>query len=60
MVINNQMENTHDWAYMDSGIGIAIVCVMKSAKKRDMTRDEDDHVYAHRALDTNKESPSEE
>jgi hypothetical protein len=34
--------------------------VIKSAKKRSMTWDENDHVYAPRALNTNKTSPSGE
>ena len=60
MVITNPMENIHDWAYMGSDIGIAIACVMKSAKKRDMICDEDDHVYSPVALKTNKTSLIEE
>ncbi len=60
MVITNQMENVHDWAYMGSDIGTASACVMKRAKKRKKKWDEDDHVYAPRALNTNKKSPSEE
>ena len=54
MVIINQIENNNDWEFIGSGIGIAIACVMKSGKKRDITWDEDDHVYAPRALNTNK------
>ena len=33
---------------------------MKSANERDMTCDEDDHVHAPIALQTNKNSPSED
>ena len=54
MVINNPIESHNDWEYIDSDIGIAIACVMKSGKKRDITWDEDDHVYAPRALNTNR------
>ena len=54
MVITNQIENTTDLEYIGNDIGIAIACVMKSAKKRDMKWDEDDHVYGPRALNTNK------
>ncbi len=54
MVIINQIENNNDWEYIGSDIGIAIACVMKSRKKRDITWDEHDHVYAPRALNTNK------
>jgi hypothetical protein len=60
MVIANQIENTSGWKYIGSDIGIAIAWVMKSAHKRDMTCDEDDHGYAPRALKTNKNSPSSE
>ena len=60
MVITNRVKNAHDWAYMGSDIGIAIACVMKRAKNRNMKWDEDDHVYAPRALNTNNKSPSEE
>ena len=56
MVIINQIENNNDWEY----IGSDIACVMKSGKKRDITWDEDDHVYAPRALNTKKTSPSED
>jgi hypothetical protein len=37
MVINNPIESHNDWEYIDSDIGIAIACVMKSGKKRDIT-----------------------
>jgi hypothetical protein len=37
MVIINQIENNNDWEYIGSDIGIAIACVMKSRKKRDIT-----------------------
>jgi hypothetical protein len=37
MVIIYQMENTNDWEYIGSDNGIAIACVIKSAKKRSMT-----------------------
>ena len=60
VVITNQIGNTNDWKYIGSDIGIIIAWVMKSAKKRDMKWDEEDHVYAPRALNTNKKSPSEE
>ena len=60
VVITNQLENTNDWNYIGSDIGIAIAWVMKSANKRDMTCDEDDHVHAPRAVKTNINSPSEE
>ena len=32
-VIANQIENTNDWKYIGSDIGIAIAWVMKSANK---------------------------
>jgi hypothetical protein len=54
MVISNQIEKTNGWKYIGSDIGIAIAWVMKSAKNRDMTCDEDDHVYAPRALNKHK------
>ena len=60
MVIISQIENNNDWEYIGTDIGIAIACVMKSAKKRDMTCNEDDHVYSPIALKTNENSPSEE
>ena len=60
VVITNQIENANDWNYIGSDNGIAIAWVMKSANKRDMTCDKDDHVYAPRALKTNQTSPSQE
>ena len=54
MVIINQIKDNNGWEYIGSDIGIAIACVMKSGKKRDITWDEDDQVYAPRALNTNK------
>ena len=54
MVITNQIENTSDWKYIGSDIGIAIAWVMTNPNKRDMTCDEDDHGYAPRALKTNR------
>ncbi len=54
MVITNQIEKNDDWEYIDSDIGIAIACVMESGKKQNITWDEEDHVYAPRALNTNK------
>ncbi len=45
MVITNEIEHTSDWKYIGSDIGIAIAWVMTSPNKRDMTCDEDDHVY---------------
>ena len=60
MVITNQIEKNDDWEYIGSDNGIAIACVIQSAKKRSMTWYENDHVYAPRALNTNKTSPSGE
>ncbi len=54
MVIINQIENDNDWEYIGSDIGIAIACVMKRGKKRNITWDEEDHVYAPRALNKQK------
>ncbi len=59
MVITNEIEHASDWKYIGSDIGIAIAWVMTSPNKRDMTCDEDDHVYVQIAF-KNKKSPSEE
>ena len=55
MVIINQIENNKNWEYIGSDIGIAIACVMKSGKNRDITWDEDDHFCFPNALKNKQE-----